>query len=286
VVIGDEHEFKNGRSCRFGEEMMIKTNLRIHGKPPFSVAVLHGGPGAAGGMAPLAGELARRRGVLEPLQTASSIAGQVAELKALLEETAESPVTLAGHSWGAWLGFIFAARHPQLVKKLILISSGGFEEKYAAMTQDTRLSRLSEADREEVSGLLEIFRKRSSDSNNGDFARLGELFFRADAYDPIPQGAMAVDFSLDIYKRVWKEATELRRSGKLLNLGKKIQSPVVAIHGDYDSHPFEGVKLPLSAVLENFRFILLDKCGHKPWIERRARDRFFALLEDELRAAE
>lgn len=264
------------------KEMMIKTNLRIHGKPPFSVAVLHGGPGASGGMAPLADELARCRGVLEPLQTASSIAGLVAELKALLEETAELPITLAGHSWGAWLGFIFAARHPHIVKKLILISSGGFEEKYAAVTQETRLSRLSEADREEVKGLLEIFRKPSSKSNNGDFARLGALFSRAGSYDPLPQEPSVVDFSLDIYKQVWKEATELRRSGKLLDLGKKIRAPVVAIHGDYDAHPFEGVKMPLSTVLADFRFILLAKCGHKPWIERQARDRFFALLEEEL----
>ena len=233
-------------------------------------------------MAPLAGELARRRGVLEPLQTASSIDGQVAELKALLEETAELPVTLAGHSWGAWLGFIFAARHPHMVKKLILISSGGFEEKYAALTQGTRLSRLSEADREEANRLLEIFRKPSSNRNNGDFARLGALFSRAGAYDPLPEEPLAVDFSLDIYKRVWKEATELRRSGKLLDLGKKIRAPVVAIHGDYDAHPFEGVKLPLSTVLEDFRFILLTRCGHKPWMERQARDRFFSLLEEEL----
>jgi pimeloyl-ACP methyl ester carboxylesterase len=262
--------------------MMIKTNLRIHGKPPFRVAVLHGGPGASGGMAPMASQLARRRGVLEPLQTASSIAGQVAELKALLEETAELPVTLAGHSWGAWLGFIFAARHPQMVKKLILISSGGFEEKYAALTQGTRLSRLSEADREEVNRLLEIFRSPSYNRNNGDFERLGALFSRAGAYDPLPEEPLAVDFNLDIYKQVWKEATELRRSEKLLDLGKNIRAPVVAIHGEYDAHPFEGVKMPLSTVLEDFRFILLDKCGHKPWIERQARDRFFALLEAEL----
>jgi pimeloyl-ACP methyl ester carboxylesterase len=264
------------------KEMMIKTNFRFHGKPPFTVAVLHGGPGASGGMAPLAGELARRRGVLEPLQTASSIAGLVAELKALLEETAQLPITLAGHSWGAWLGFIFAARHPHIVKKLILISSGGFEEKYAAVTQGTRLSRLSEAHRQEANRLLEIFRSPSSHSDNGDFARLGALFSRAGAYDPLPEEPLAVDFSLDIYKQVWKEATELRRSGKLLDLGKKIGAPVVAIHGEYDAHPFEGVKVPLSTVLENFRFILLAKCGHKPWIERQARDRFFALLEEEL----
>ena len=260
----------------------MKNNLRIYGSPPFHVAVIHGGPGTAGGMAPLARELALRHGVLEPLQTATSIAGQVEELKELLEESADLPVTLVGHSWGAWLGYIFAARHPRLVKKIILVSSGGFEDKYAARTHETRLSRLREEERVEVMRLMQITRNRSTGNENKEFARLGELFFMTDAYDPIPQEPPEIEVSLEIYKRVWGEATELRRSGKLLEMGRDISSPVVAIHGDYDSHPAEGVEKPLSAVVRDFRFILLERCGHKPWIERQARERFFAILEEEL----
>lgn len=43
--------------------------LRTYGQAPFKGAVLHGGPGAPGEMAPVAKELARFCGVLEPLQT-------------------------------------------------------------------------------------------------------------------------------------------------------------------------------------------------------------------------
>jgi pimeloyl-ACP methyl ester carboxylesterase len=233
-------------------------------------------------MEPLARELARRRGVLEPLQTASSIGGQVVELERLLVETAELPITLLGHSWGAWLAFIFAARYPRLVKKLILVSSGGFEDQYAERTMENRLSRLNPKDRQEVRRLWEIFRNRSNGNDNAAFARIGELFSKADAFDPLAQDPLEVDFNLDVYRAVWKEATALRRSGGLLEMAKAIHAPVVAIHGDCDSHPFEGVKLPLSAALEDFRFILLEHCGHKPWIERQAKERFFELLEAEL----
>jgi pimeloyl-ACP methyl ester carboxylesterase len=233
-------------------------------------------------MAPLAAELALRHGVLEPLQTAASIAGQVEELKDLLEGSAVLPVTLVGHSWGAWLGYIFAASHPRLVKKLILVSSGGFEEKYAAMTQETRLSRLTAEERSEVNRLLEIIRNHSTGNGNAGFARLGELFFKSDAYDPLPLEPPETVFNLEIYQRVWGEATALRRSGKLLAMGKEITSPVVAIHGDYDSHPAEGVERPLSTVIKDFRFLLLKRCGHKPWIERQARESFYTILEEEL----
>ncbi len=105
-------------------------DLRKYGSAPFSVAVVHGGPGAAGEMAPVARELASVCGTLEPLQTSASIDEQVQELQTILKTHGELPVTLVGHSWGAWLCFIFAALHPGYVRKLILIGSGPFEEKY------------------------------------------------------------------------------------------------------------------------------------------------------------
>jgi hypothetical protein len=54
-------------------------NLRKYGKSPYEVAVVHGGPGAPGEMAPVAKELSLLTGVLEPLQTADSLEGQVRE---------------------------------------------------------------------------------------------------------------------------------------------------------------------------------------------------------------
>jgi len=57
---------------------------------------------------------------------------------------------------------------------------------------------------------------------------------------------------------------------------------VVAIHGDYDPRPAAGVSKPLSRVLKEFKFILLEKCGHEPWRERYARDTFFRILKKEV----
>lgn len=73
-----------------------------------------------------------------------------------------------------------------------------------------------------------------------------------------------------------------RRSGALLGLAQQILCPVVALHGDCDPHPAEGVEKPLSNVLREFRFILLKHCGHTPWIERQACEEFYAALIAEL----
>ena len=75
--------------------------LRTYGRAPFTVAVLHGGPGALGSMAAVARTLAADWGVLEPLQDALSIGAQVDELRAVLDQHAARPVTLVGSSWGA-----------------------------------------------------------------------------------------------------------------------------------------------------------------------------------------
>jgi pimeloyl-ACP methyl ester carboxylesterase len=109
------------------------------------------------------------------------------------------------------------------------------------------------------------------------------LFTKADAYDPLTLETEVIEVQYHIFQGVWGEAAHLRASGELLELARQIQCAVVAIHGDYDPHPSEGVKEPLTNVLGDFRFILLEKCGHLPWIERQARDEFYKILNDELR---
>lgn len=257
-------------------------NLRRYGRPPFGVAVVHGGPGAAGEMAPVARELACTRGVLEPLQTAASLEGQVQELRGILEQNGELPVTLIGFSWGAWLSLIVAARYPALVKKLVLVGSGPFEERYAAGMEAARLRRLAGEEREEAASLLRRLDSAEGVDRDAAFARLGALLSKADSFDVLPEPTEPVDCRLDIYEGVWREAAPLRRSGELLALAARLACPVVAIHGEEDSHPAEGVREPLSAVLKAFRFLLLERCGHRPWIERQARDRFYELLRQAL----
>ena len=257
-------------------------NLRRYARPPFRVALLHGGPGAPGAMAPVARELSSAMGILEPLQTAPSLDGQVAELRDVLEAHAGLPAVLVGSSWGAMLGFILAARYPNLARKLVLVGSAPFEEKYATHIAQTRLSRLSEAEAREAIDLRRAMEDAATPDKGALFARLGRLLSQADSLDPLTLDDEVLEYQFDINQSVWADASALRASGELLALGRKIECPVVAVHGDYDPHPAEGVREPLAAVLRDFRFVLLKDCGHHPWTERRAKDEFYRILKDEL----
>ena len=258
-------------------------NLRKYGKSPFNVAVIHGGPGAPGEMAPVARGLSFDLGVLEPFQTEASLEGQVNELYYILEKNGDLPVTLIGWSWGAILGFILAARYFLVVKKLLLVGGAVFEQKYAERIMETRLSRLNEDEKIEVLKLMKALNNPTVEDKNNLMLRLEKLFFKSDSYDPLPYNSEVLEYQYHIFHSVWEDAEKLRASGELLKLAKQIQCPVVAIHGDYDPHPYQGVFEPLSRVIKDFRFIMLEKCGHYPWFERMARDRFYDILKKELR---
>ena len=255
-------------------------NLRKYGAAPYTIAVIHGGPGAPGEMAPVARELAKDWGVLEPLQTASSLSGQVEELKEVLEKNSHSPIILIGHSWGAFLSFILTAKYPKLVKKLILISSGSFEEKYTTKLMPTRLSRLTKKERAETEKILAALEKTKIDDHT--FSRFGQLMAKADAYDVLTVKNETLVCDASLFQSVWNKAAAMRKKGELLALAKEIHCPVIGIHGDYDPSPAEGVERPLSQNLDNFKFFLLKNCGHTPWIERQAKEKFYEILKGEI----
>src|SRR5436190_1715207 len=152
---------------------MIYPSFRCYGGPPYEIVMVHGGPGAPGEMGPVAERLSQMmgKGVLEPLQKASSLEGQIAELRDVICQECQAPVTLIGWSWGAMLGWMMTAHNADLVKKLILVSSGPFESHYAREIMPTRLSRLSQERREELEILMKRLDDSSSDNKKEDLKR-------------------------------------------------------------------------------------------------------------------
>src|SRR5262249_3646614 len=112
------------------------------------------------------------------------------------------------------------------------------------------------------------------------FSRYGHLFDKTENYDIEPEVKDRFETDPEIFKDVWAEAAAMRSSGQLLHQASLVKCPVLAIHGDYDPSPAEGVHEPLTRVLTApFDFIVLRNCGHTPWLERRARDELYRILE-------
>lgn len=252
--------------------------FRKYGNPPYNVVLVHGGPGAVGEMAEVAKELSNEFGVIETFHRTESIHGQINELNTAIESETKQPVYLIGFSWGAWLSILYTADHQTTVKKLILIGCGPLEAKYAAAIYKTRLSRLDASERVRFKSMLNSLERQVVKNLSVLFNELSQFILRTDCYNPVKNSNEDEDILPEVFISIWKEAEVLRENGTLLNTLNKIKIPIHVIHGDYDPHPVEGVIKPLQKLKGDFEHTILKYCGHKPWIESKARSRFYDLL--------
>ncbi len=241
---------------------------------------MHGGPGAPGSAFGLAKGLGS---ALEPFQASSSLQGQIDELTACIVSEAAPPVALIGHSWGAMLALLTAAARPELVRRVVLVGSGGFTAESYVRTNEARLARLSPEDRARAEEIRAVRNANPNEAQPELMLEYYRIISQADAFDADPDAEDGcAEFQNDVNKKVWAEAVALRESDELIERVAAVKCPVLAIHGDHDPHPVDAVEDPLKRVLVDFRMIVLAKCGHEPWNERQARDAFFALLTQEL----
>jgi hypothetical protein len=157
-------------------------------------------------------------------------------------------------------------------------------ETSAAQLRTSRLDRLDDAEKVEYAAAIAALADPTAPDSDHWLERLGRLGGKADAYAPVDRTDAPGDIrvSARIYRAVWKEASEMRRSGELLRRVQMVRCLVVAIHGDADSSPAAGVAGPLSDAIEQFRFTVLGRCGHTPWLERYATDSFYSTLLAEI----
>ncbi len=259
-------------------------NYRTYGSSPYRIVLVHGGPGAAGSLTSLARELSRKNGAIEALQTGNTIGQLLSELHDIVDLQADHPVTLIGHSWGAWLSVLFAGRYPVLVDKLVLVASAPFEDLYAQNIMETRLSRLDGNTKNRLKELFRLADLPGEDLKDPLFIEIAGILKKADAFESFPEENTEVTYDFSKYRSIWPEAERLRSSGELLIKAGEVRCPVLAIHGDHDPHPAEGVFIPLQRIIPDFRYIILERCGHEPWMEKYAKSAFYDLLNREVKS--
>ena len=247
------------------------------------VALLHGGPGAAGDLADLARDLGGKFRVLEPLQRRHggvplTVARHVADLAQVLPE----PAHVVGHSWGAMLGLSFAAAHPELVTSLCLVGCGTYDAATRAAYQRATDARLSGAARAELAGLqARLVAERDPAERDALIARCGGLFAGAYAFDLLPRDPSdalpAVDAAgLD---ETWADVLRLQAEGVEPAAFAAIRAPVLMLHGDDDPHPGSEIRDLLRRHVPGLSYLGFARCGHDPWRERHAREPFLRALE-------
>ena len=255
----------------------LSASIRLYGKGPYTLALLHGGPGARGSLAGLAAQVGQKRAAAELLQTAFSVEELLQELHAQIQ-TLAAPLALAGHSWGAWLALLYGAMHPQNVRHLVLISCPPLTDEFVPQILERRLALLTPPEAKAFQEALRQLEQNNASSPQA-LRTLEELSQKTDFAFPAPYDDSALEVDARQYQAVWPQAARLRTEGVLLQAARGLECPVSVLHGLQDPHPAAGVLEPLQACGIRPQTILWERCSHSPFAEKYAQQELCRFLQ-------
>jgi pimeloyl-ACP methyl ester carboxylesterase len=253
--------------------------VREYGQSGPGVIVLHGGPGAAGHMAPVARGLAQSYRVVEPFQRSSggerlSVARHVADLHEIITVWAPaSHPALIGASWGAMLALAYAAAHPGSSGPLILVGCGTFDLGARAMLHRTIAGRMNDDIRAQLKRAEQLDPDERLKASAEAMLPVYACDLLASPHEDDQVDALA-------HHETWDDMLRLQTEGAYPAAFAAIKVPVLMIHGTYDPHPGRLIFEGLRSYLPQLEYREFECCGHYPWLERAAADPFFSLLRE------
>jgi proline iminopeptidase len=242
--------------------------------PP--VLILHGGPGLSDYTASLADELDdgytvyryQQRG-LTPSTTDGpfTVDTHIEDALAVVDAMDVAQCFLIGHSWGGHLAMHIAARHPDrllglvVVDPLGIVGDGGESDMGRIMTE-----RMTPDAAARATALDE--RAMRSEGTPGDAMEALALVWPS--YFAVPSEAPPMppmQMSLECYAQTWESIHRELAAQALPNLLSGLDVPTAFVLGaDSPIPPRHG--LDSAALIPGATTVVLDGCGHFPWLER------------------
>ncbi len=227
-------------------------------------------------MEPVARALGDGFRVVEVLQRSGadggvSVSRHVEDLRdCVVEHGAGQPALIFGHSWGAMLALAYGAAYPDSLGGIMLVGSGTFDIPSRRRLAELRNQRLGE------SGRVLMARLAASSLSAADrMKREAGLFFKADSHRLAELGTPVTAFDPVGHDGSWDDMIALQEGGTYPAANAAIKCPVMMLHGEQDPHPGPMIRDSLTPHLPQLEYLELERCGHYPWLERHARDRFY-----------
>ena len=194
----------------------------------------------------------------------------VDDLAHVASELMTGPLIVVGYSWGALLAMLYATRPPAPVPgtpspaALILISPAALSREHRRRFESTFTERQqSDAVRSEHAALVasglrerdpEAYRRRSFELSVAGYFADPDRVHDLTAFRVMSRVQQSVWDSLD--------GVDLRPALR------EIRVPTLVVHGRQDPIPLESSEEVASAL--GARLVVLDDCGHVPYVERPA----------------
>lgn len=172
------------------------------------------------------------------------------------------------------LALAYAAAHPQVIARLVLIGCGTFDKDARARFEAEIAARMTP----ELKAGLERLAQDFADPGERLRAR-GRLLHQVYCYAPLPMDYELGPPDSDLkFEETWHDMLRLQEAGVYPAAFRVIEAPVLMLHGTYDPHPGVMIRDCLCQYMPQIEYRELQRCGHEPWRERFASDDFFVAL--------
>lgn len=276
----------------------VRLFYRMVGSGGDTVVVIHGGPGFTmdyflDDLAPLRENHTllfydqRGTGRSSLVSDSAALDGQrfAEDLEAVRSHFGLERLTMLGHSWGAGVAALYAARYPERVGRILIV--GGIPLQQGPLTQ--AFQELA-AGRDSTTRRQMQVRREARLANPGDASACRAyyvLWFKPFFGDPAMMSRSKGDFCAGTPESLRNKMQSVDRFTSA-SLGewdwrpalRQVAAPTLVIHGTRDPLPLEGAR-GWAATLPNSRLLLLEGVGHFPYLE--VPEQFFDAVDEFLR---
>ena len=261
----------------------VRLYYRAFGRGPDTIVVLHGGPGMT--MDYLVPDLAplRARHTLiaydqrgsgksvAPLDSAHiSLSNHLADLELLRRRLGISRLTILGHSWGGKLAAIYAARHSNVVARLILLDPGAPRPEPSFGPR--LLAWADSAERVQIAQLRQAAHDSPGVPSCRAFWREYIRGYWADPADSI--GLTRMQGDICAYPTAIRDMDAVGQF-TLRSVGaadysqdvRAVRVPVLIVAGRNSPMPWENAET-WAAAFPDARLLVVDRSGHLPHVEQ------------------
>ena len=187
---------------------------------------------------------------------------------------------LMGHSWGSLLAMHYALTHQEYLSGLVLLNTAPVNDKGQKAFID-EFHKRTKSIREEIKPLFKYdeFKKLTP----FEITKIYKTLFSCYFYNPKEVKNLTLQFNKISARsgfRVMEEMLKtswLRPNVNLIPKLRRLRTPTTLIHCYEDIVPY-WVAQEIKKAIPNSELILLKKCGHFPYIERKNKF-FFSLRE-------